>query len=764
MVSQADGLPLVSCIMPTYNRRHFVPSAIRYFRNQDYPNKELVIVDDGTDAVGDLVPADPQVRYIRLPSRQTIGAKRNFACEQSSGSLIAHWDDDDWYAPRRLRCQVESLLEAKAEMCGLKTLLFYDTRSGQAWRYTYPDGQRAWLSGSSLLYTRALWIDHRFPEINVGEDAQFVWSLDPRRMLALQDFTIHIGLIHDQNVAPKQTRSAWWQPHPVEEVRRLLGDDQGAEHRGAPVVLPEPAAMAIPAERPAPEPARIRNVFACLVHEDLDCIVDLVRNLRHLDPTSAVLLYNGSSNPNLLNGAFPFDRYGVVVHPAPRPMRWGRLHDFALDCMRHAIEHLQFDTLTIVDSDQLALRPGYSTRMASFLAGEPGVGMLSNSPELQGPGTRIQPARIAHAEIDLWRPFLRRFANGESKFVHWGFWPSTVFTADAARDLVKLFDEDEELRQLMGKTRVWATEEVILPTLVAILGYRVAANPCSFDFVRYRTPYSVQQLDAALNRPDVFWAHPIPRRFEDPLRKHVRGRFDDYGQSPNGLVAPATPPPFLLTLPILARMRKIEGWLDDDEADLLIGATAHALRELPEAGAVVEVGSYCGRGTVVLGSVVKAVRPTARVWSIDPHDGKLGAADRYVTVGPSLEKLKANVAAAGLADIIKILQASSAQVPCQEAIVMLLIDGLHDYANVARDFSHFEPCVADGGYVAFHDYAGYFPGVVAFVNELLTSGGYDRVALAKSLIVLRKQGARLDDRFVVDPSEKQALIQNGMTQ
>ncbi len=350
-------------------------------------------------------------------------------------------------------------------------------------------------------------------------------------MVAVQDFTIHVGLIHGQNVAPKQTTSAWWQQHPVEEVRRLLSDDLGAAHRVAQAVLPEPAAIAIDAERLAPEPAGIHNVFACLVHENVDCVVDLVRNLRHLDPTSAVLLYNGSSNPNLLNGAFPFDRHGAVLHPSPRPMRWGRLHDFALDCMRYAIEHLPFDTLTIVDSDQLALRPGYSTRLADFLVAEPGVGMLSNSPELQGPGTKIQPARIAHAEIDLWRPFLRRFADGESKFVHWGFWPSTVFTADAARDLVKHFEEDEELRELMGKTRVWATEEVILPTLVAILGYRVVANPCSYDFVRYRTQYSVQQLDAALNRPDVFWAHPIPRRFEDPLRMHVRGRFQNYNDT-----------------------------------------------------------------------------------------------------------------------------------------------------------------------------------------------------------------------------------------
>ena len=60
MTPTARDWPLVSCIMPTYNRRHFVPRAIRSFLRQDFPHKELVIVDDGAEAVGDLVPVDPR--------------------------------------------------------------------------------------------------------------------------------------------------------------------------------------------------------------------------------------------------------------------------------------------------------------------------------------------------------------------------------------------------------------------------------------------------------------------------------------------------------------------------------------------------------------------------------------------------------------------------------------------------------------------------------------------------------------------------------
>ena len=220
-----DSLPLVSCIMPTFDRRDFVPRAISYFQRQDYPNKELIIVDDGTDPVADLIPPDERLQYIRLPQRLTIGAKRNLACERSTALLIAHWDDDDWHAQHRLRHQIDHLLNSGAVICGLKNLLFLDTREGKAWRYSYPEGQQTWLSGNSLIYTRAFWAKHRFQEINVGEDGCFVWSAAPEQLTAMADSTFHVGIIHGTNVSPKHTAGPWWQPHPVDDIRRIIGSD-----------------------------------------------------------------------------------------------------------------------------------------------------------------------------------------------------------------------------------------------------------------------------------------------------------------------------------------------------------------------------------------------------------------------------------------------------------------------------------------------------------------------------------------------------------
>src|SRR4051812_15919848 len=80
---------LVSCICPTFNRRGWLPRAIELFLAQDYPCRELVIVDDGEDSVTDLIPDHVGVRYQRLTRRLSLGAKRNLACEYARGRWIA---------------------------------------------------------------------------------------------------------------------------------------------------------------------------------------------------------------------------------------------------------------------------------------------------------------------------------------------------------------------------------------------------------------------------------------------------------------------------------------------------------------------------------------------------------------------------------------------------------------------------------------------------------------------------------------------------
>jgi len=227
--SEKNG-PLVSCIMPTYNRRVFVKRAISYFLRQDYAHKELIIVDDGTDSISDLVPLDERIRYIRLPEKTTVGAKRNLACEHARGTIIVHWDDDDWYAPHRLRYQVEALLREGTDICGTTTLLYYDAQRGRAWQYVYPGGWQSWVFGGTLCYLRSFWASNRFAHVNVGEDTHFVRGVPSERVTRLPDVRFYVGMVHSRNVSPKRTHESYWRPYPVDAIRQLMGTDWNLYH------------------------------------------------------------------------------------------------------------------------------------------------------------------------------------------------------------------------------------------------------------------------------------------------------------------------------------------------------------------------------------------------------------------------------------------------------------------------------------------------------------------------------------------------------
>jgi ADP-heptose:LPS heptosyltransferase/glycosyltransferase involved in cell wall biosynthesis/SAM-dependent methyltransferase len=211
--------------MPTANRRRFLPQAIRYFMEQDYPNKELIIADDGEEAVGDLLPKGGRIHYIRLPAKTILGEKRNRAAAEARGEVIVHWDDDDWSASWRLRYQVEQLVTSGADICGLDRIFFYAPDEARAWEYTYPAGQRPWVYGASLAYRKAFWAAHPFPQIGVGEDAKFVWSDARAKIHVLNNPHCLIALMHDGNCSPKRTSDPRYQSRPVEEIERLLGDD-----------------------------------------------------------------------------------------------------------------------------------------------------------------------------------------------------------------------------------------------------------------------------------------------------------------------------------------------------------------------------------------------------------------------------------------------------------------------------------------------------------------------------------------------------------
>lgn len=114
-------LPFVSICTPTFNRRPFLTTAISCFLNQTYPRDrmEWIIVDDGTDNVEDVFKAAniPQIKYFRLDTKMTLGAKRNYTHSKCTGSFIVYMDDDDYYPPERVSHAIETLQQNPTALC-----------------------------------------------------------------------------------------------------------------------------------------------------------------------------------------------------------------------------------------------------------------------------------------------------------------------------------------------------------------------------------------------------------------------------------------------------------------------------------------------------------------------------------------------------------------------------------------------------------------------------------------------------------------------
>ncbi len=191
--------------MPTYNRRAYIPQALQSFIQQDYPNRELIIIDDGNDAIGDLIPQAANVRYVRISKRTSIGAKRNLACQHALGEIIAHWDDDDWYSPDRLRYQVAPLLSGAADLTGLENAFVLQLPAGEFWTTDAQLHQRMFVEnvhGGTLVYRKEIWAQGlRYPEINLAEDASLLYraTRQGKRLVRLSNPGVFIYVRHGRN-------------------------------------------------------------------------------------------------------------------------------------------------------------------------------------------------------------------------------------------------------------------------------------------------------------------------------------------------------------------------------------------------------------------------------------------------------------------------------------------------------------------------------------------------------------------------------------
>jgi glycosyltransferase involved in cell wall biosynthesis len=109
--------PLVSVIIPTCNSGSYLKEAVESALGQDYPNLEVIVIDDGsTDESLSLLT--PYFNRVLIISSQNFGAAsaRNFGIMESSGEYLAFLDSDDKWLPNKISVQIKQMFEEKLDL------------------------------------------------------------------------------------------------------------------------------------------------------------------------------------------------------------------------------------------------------------------------------------------------------------------------------------------------------------------------------------------------------------------------------------------------------------------------------------------------------------------------------------------------------------------------------------------------------------------------------------------------------------------------
>jgi cellulose synthase/poly-beta-1,6-N-acetylglucosamine synthase-like glycosyltransferase len=202
--------PTVSVICPTYNRHAMHERLYQNFRAQDYPAKDFWVLED-TYTISPFFSkcTDPQVHYLHITQKRTIGAKRNHAIQVSKGSIIVHFDDDDIYRPNYISSMVEALVREDADF--VKLAMWNEHRLHDDYRRVF-DARRQrhpnmWGFGFSYVYRRFVGAHASFPNINSGEDYAFLVAVQNASLKTVlieggADWVEHV--LHGRNVSRKE--------------------------------------------------------------------------------------------------------------------------------------------------------------------------------------------------------------------------------------------------------------------------------------------------------------------------------------------------------------------------------------------------------------------------------------------------------------------------------------------------------------------------------------------------------------------------------
>ncbi|WP_277189115.1 glycosyltransferase [Caballeronia sp. BR00000012568055] len=229
--------PAVSIITPTANRHRFLPAIARCVLQQQI-DWEWLVHDDGPEPsrfMIELAQTDARVRYFHHDgARHSIGSKRNFLIGEARGALIAHFDDDDYYAPHYLADMIRLKTENGAHLIKLSDFylyaphvdfLGYSELNAQAGSHFLVTWEKVTsfeidestkvgidllvLYGFSCVYDKDIVEGQAFGDVSMYEDDAFIRKAidDGRKIIAVDDRNAScLHLVHPDSTASSFSR------------------------------------------------------------------------------------------------------------------------------------------------------------------------------------------------------------------------------------------------------------------------------------------------------------------------------------------------------------------------------------------------------------------------------------------------------------------------------------------------------------------------------------------------------------------------------
>jgi glycosyltransferase involved in cell wall biosynthesis len=233
--------PLVSVIVPTYNRWPMIAEAVESVRAQSFRDFELIVVDDGsTDSTVEKLKKFGSCLRLISRSRGGVAAARNQGAKVAQGKYIAFLDSDDLWLPKKLAIQMAFMInEPEVEICQTEEIwIRRGVRVNPKEKHRKPSGDIfrrsldvCLVSPSAVMITRDLFeraggFDERFP---VCEDYELWLRIGLEHEVAL----IPTALVVKRGGHPDQLSHSLWgmDRFRVAALRKLLRTGLGGQKR-----------------------------------------------------------------------------------------------------------------------------------------------------------------------------------------------------------------------------------------------------------------------------------------------------------------------------------------------------------------------------------------------------------------------------------------------------------------------------------------------------------------------------------------------------